>query len=92
MSNKKLTILYAEPALKFLQRVDKSQAARLIIKIEENANQDDPLSRAKALTEALSGKNRYRIGDYRAIFIYDESGKIILLTILVIGHRKDVYR
>ncbi len=40
----------------------------------------------------LSGRDGYRlrIGDYRIIYEIDEVNKIV--TILDIGHRKDVYR
>ncbi len=87
-----VSIQYADVALGQLKKLDVVIAKRIVKKITVNASQDDPLSRAKALRGTLSGKYRYRIGDYRAIFIIDESGVITLLTILNIKHRRDVYR
>lgn len=66
-------------------------AKRIVLKIAENA-QGDPLQKAKALQGDLMGKYRYRIGSYRAIFMLDESGNVILLTVLSIKHRKDIYK
>lgn len=45
--------------------------------------------------EALQGKEewrgsfKYRLGDYRIIYALDRSGK--KLTVLKVGHRRDVY-
>ncbi len=89
---KKVTIIYSESALKNLKQLDKVVAKRIVLKIKDNAEQADPLSRAKSLTGKLSGWYRYRIGDYRAIFSIDSNGKITLLKILQIKHRKDIYR
>lgn len=86
------TILYSADALKDLKQLDKALARRIVLKIKDNAIQEDPLGRAKALTGKLSGRYRYRIGDYRAIFSTDKKGQILLLKILRIKHRKDIYR
>jgi len=37
------------------------------------------------------GRFRFRIGDYRAIFAIDKSGKIQILMILNVKHRKEIY-
>lgn len=51
--------------------------------LEENPKQN---------TLKLSGRDGYRlrVGDYRIIYEIDEINKIV--TILDVGHRKDVYR
>ena len=87
-----VTILYSIDALTDLKQLDKIIARRIVLKIKDNAVQADPLGRAKALTGKLSGRYRYRIGDYRAIFSIDKQGRILLLKILRIKHRKAVYR
>ena len=84
--------MYSADSLKFLKKLETITAKRIVKKIKDNSEQKDVLSRAKALRGVLSGKYRYRIGDYRAIFIIDEKGNLVLLTILNIKHRKDVYR
>ncbi len=44
----------------------------------------------KALKGELHGLRSYRMGDYR--IIYEIHSKKIIVIILKIGHRKDVYR
>ncbi len=51
---------------------------------------DDPRAHGKGLTAGLSGKWRYRVGDYRILCeIHDR--ELVVLTI-EIGHRSTVYR
>ncbi len=88
----KVSVIYSNVALEQLKKLDAVVAKRIAIKIADNTSQNDPLLRAKPLYGNLSGMYRYRIGDYRAIFMLDGKGKLILLTILSIKHRKDVYR
>lgn len=89
---KRVSVLYSTNSLKFLKKLDTSIAKKIVEKIKDNSEQKDVLSRAKSLQGDLSGKYRYRIGDYRAIFIIDDEGTLVLLTILNIKHRKDIYR
>lgn len=50
---------------------------------------DDPRRFGKALKSNLAGLWRYRIGDYRLVCrIVDDE---ILILIVTVGHRKDVY-
>ncbi|MBP9750189.1 MAG: type II toxin-antitoxin system RelE/ParE family toxin [Candidatus Pacebacteria bacterium] len=85
-------IIYSPDTRKDLLRLEKRVALRIVHKIAENAELPDPLVRAKPLAGVLAGKYRYRIGDYRVIFILDAEGRVCILTILRIKHRKDVYR
>ncbi len=87
-----VSIIYSESALKDLKQLDKVVARRIVLKIKDNADQADPLLRAKPLAGKLSGWYRYRIGDHRAIFSVDSNGQVILLKVLQIKHRKDIYR
>lgn len=43
-------------------------------------------------TEKLSGQEKYRIrqGDYRVLYAIDDSSTTV--TVVKVGHRKDVYR
>uniref|UniRef100_UPI0037C13B56 type II toxin-antitoxin system RelE/ParE family toxin n=1 Tax=Exiguobacterium sp. TaxID=44751 RepID=UPI0037C13B56 len=51
---------------------------------------DDPRRHGKGLVSNRSGEWRYRIGDYRLVAdIHDE--KVVIL-ILEIGHRRDIYK
>jgi mRNA interferase RelE/StbE len=85
-------IVYSDEALRQLKKLNAALARRIVLKIADNASRPDPLIRAKALQGKLSGKYRYRIGDYRAIFVIDEKGNISILTVLSIKHRRDVYK
>lgn len=85
-------IIYSDTAVRQLKKLSPALARRIVFKIAENAAQKDPLSRAKALQGRLSGKYRYRVGDYRAIFTVDAKGRLVVLIIITIKHRRDVYR
>jgi mRNA interferase RelE/StbE len=87
-----VSVIYSETALKDLKQLDKVVAKRIVLKIKDNADQIDPLLRAKPLVGKLGGWYRYRIGDYRAIFSIDADNQIILLKVLQVRHRKDIYR
>ena len=87
-----VTVIYSDDALCQLKKLSATLSKRIVLKIVDNAAQADPLGRAKALQGKLSGKYRYRVGDYRAIFTIDDKGNITVLTILTIKHRKDIYK
>jgi len=84
-------VIYTEKANEDLRNIDYSVAKRILKKILFFANQKDPLTFAKRLTNTDLGAYRFRIGDYRAIFDTDRQGNIYLLKILRIKHRKDIY-
>ena len=52
-------------------------------------NCENPRSHGKGLTANRSGEWRYRVGDYRILAQIDDNKIIILL--LNIGHRRDIY-
>lgn len=51
---------------------------------------ENPTLHGKMLKANYSGHWRYRIGDYRLIYLIEEEKLII--TALNIGHRKDIYK
>lgn len=53
---------------------------------------ENPLANAEPLTEYESGDFRFRIGDYRASFDIEYSANVVVLNVLKIKHRKDIYR
>lgn len=87
----KYHLSYTTHARSDLERLDKNIAARIVAKLKENSELPNPLIRAKALSEKLAGRYRYRIGDYRALFKIDTNGILHILTILRIKHRREVY-
>jgi len=75
-------------ALRDLRRLPKSVQKRIINNLDLYTKSDNPLKFAKPIKIKELGEYRFRIGDYKVIFDLYE-GKIF---ILVIGHRKDIYR
>jgi len=75
-----------------LSRLDKADARMIIKKLRYYESLSSPLQEAKALKGEFKGYYRFRAGKYRAIFIKAKGGEIIILHILKILHRKDVYR
>ena len=57
--------------------------------MEEVRNLDDPRSRGKGLSSNLAHLWRYRVGDYR--IICDIQDDKIIISVLRIAHRKEVY-
>lgn len=89
---KPVKINYTSVAEKELRKLAKEAARRIMNKVLENTRQPDILARAKPLTGRFAGAYRYRVGDYRVVFVLEGSGNMIVLTVLTIKHRKDVYR
>jgi len=81
---------YTRTAAKQLKKMDKKIAAFILSFIEEKlVDCENPRLYGKALHGDLNDKWRYRIGDYRILAkIEDER---IIITVVEIGHRKDIY-
>jgi len=88
----KYKLFYTLKAKKDLAHLDKKIVNRILDKLDSFIESGDPLSRAKKLINNKQEVYRFRIGNYRAIFDIDNSGKIIILLILRIKHRKEVYK
>ncbi len=89
--NKQYTVRLEKDAQKSLKKMDKNDAKIIMAWISKNlVNCEDPYLQGKALQGNLKGKWRYRVGNYRLIANIDNENIIIL--VLVIGHRKEIYR
>lgn len=86
----KYSILFTERAKKQLKKLDKHTSSLILGWLEKNIEgTENPRIHGKGLLGDKSGQWRYRVGDYRIICeIQDE--KIIVL-VLEIGHRKEIY-
>ena len=83
-------VIFAERAKKQLKKLDKHIAALIIGWLEKNIqNCENPRLHGKGLVENKSGKWRYRIGDYRVICEIQD--KEIIVLVLEVGHRRDIY-
>jgi len=85
------TIRLSETALKTLEKINKPEQLRIRQFIKDTlANLDNPRASGKALQGNLKGLWRYRVGDYRLVCqIYNSE---LIVMVLEIGHRKDVYK
>lgn len=81
---------FSKTAVKELKKMDRYNAAMILGWIRKNLEGcNDPRQHGKGLTANRSGQWRYRVGDYRLLAeIQDER---IIILILHIGHRSDIY-
>ena len=84
-------VVLSELARKELKKMDRHVSSMILGWIRKNLEGcENPRSIGKTLTGDKSGAWRYRVGDYRIICkIHD---KEIIILILSVGHRKEVYR
>jgi mRNA interferase RelE/StbE len=79
-------ILYKKSVQRDLKRLAKAEARRILDRLEEDLSKNPesyPLLKGE-----FAGLRKYRLGDYRVIFtLLDED-----VTILRVGHRRDVYK
>jgi mRNA interferase RelE/StbE len=83
------TIRFDETAKKQLKKLDRQVARTIRDYLKEIADLEDVRSRGKGLSGRLSGLWRYRVGDYRVIC--DMNDTEIIVYVVEVGHRKDVY-
>lgn len=79
-------IILLKPAQRFLKKLGKEEKKRIITKIKEL--REDP-HKGVPLVANLSGLWRMRIGDYRVV--YQVKNEELIILVLKIGHRKNVY-
>jgi len=82
-------VRWHEKALDDLKSLDQQTARKIIDRVKNHLSQS-PEKLGKSLKGVLKGLYRYRTGDYRLIYIIDRAENLI--SILHIGHRKDIYR
>lgn len=83
-------IVFTDRAKKQLKKLDKHTSSLIIGWLEKNIEgTENPRAYGKGLVENKSGQWRYRIGDYRVICEIQE--KEIIILVLEIGHRREIY-
>ena len=86
----KYKVEFTERALKQLKKMDRHTAALILGWIRKNLEGcENPRQHGKGLTADKSGQWRYRIGDYRLLAEIEDDRIVIL--ILNVGHRRDIY-
>jgi mRNA interferase RelE/StbE len=85
------TIEYSSQADKALAKLDRLAARRILVFMRDRVrDSDDPRQIGKATSGPLAGYWRYRVGDYRVIC--DIQDKKLIVLVVTIGHRGDIYR
>ena len=82
-------VLWHEQAFHDLRSLDRTTSEKIIEWVKNHLAQD-PEKLGKPLKGVLKGLYRYRWGDYRIIYVIDNTENRI--SVLRIGHRKDIYR
>lgn len=84
-------LLYSRRADRQLARLDPGVRRVIVAWLNKNIDGcDNPRATGKCLTAGLSGKWRYRVGDYRVLCEIRESELVVLA--IEVGHRRDVHR
>ncbi len=81
------TVDFVPSAAKAFAKLPTRERQRLAAKIDALATQPRPTG-----AEKLTGIDafRIRVGDYRVI--YEIAGRALVVTVLAIGHRRDIYQ
>lgn len=79
-------ITFKKSVAKELKRIGKKNAKRILDKIDSELARNP--ERFPALTGPFAGMRKFRVGDYRVIFVIIDQDVLILR----VQDRKDVYR
>ena len=83
----KYNILIKPSAVKEIENIPKKDRLRIIQKIQELAVNPRPGG-----CEKLTGENRYRIRRGVHRIVYSVSDRNLLVVVVKVGHRRDVYK
>jgi len=83
----KYRLAFKKYVSKDLRSIPNADVRRILERFDELASNPRPLG-----SEKLSGQERYRIrqGDYRIIYEIDEG--VLVVVVVKVGHRREVYR
>lgn len=83
-------IEWEKKALKDVKKLDKTARKRIVSYLEERVlAKQNPYQLGKLLQGTKLGLWRYRVGNYRIICQIKDKELIVL--VLAVGHRKDIY-
>ena len=84
-------IEFSPDAIHQLNRLDKPIRQRIFDYLDDRIQDcKNPRHFGEALVANLSGLWRYRVGDYRIICRIEE--KRVVVLVLAIGHRREIYK
>lgn len=73
-----------------MKKLDKQVSKRIVAKLKEISQLEDPRSTGKALVGNMAGLWRYRVGDYR--IVCDIEDNVLLILVVDVAHRREVYK
>jgi mRNA interferase RelE/StbE len=82
-------VIWHEGTLKDLKKLNRTSVKKIVAKVKNYLIQD-PVKLGTPLKGNLKGLYRYRIGEYRVIYVIDQAEKKII--ILKINHRRKIYK
>jgi len=83
-----MQFVFSKQAQKQFLKLPAQEKKKLARKIQWLFCQEEPLQQCRVLQDKSLGEFRFRVGDYRVIFDVSNNTAFILL----VGHRKDIYR
>jgi mRNA interferase RelE/StbE len=81
---------FTRRAEKQIDKLDPTIRARILKKLRGVSQTDDPRFFAEPLAGVWTGHWRYRVGDYRVIWRVEEA--VLIVFVVEVGHRREVYR
>ncbi|NJL49631.1 MAG: type II toxin-antitoxin system RelE/ParE family toxin [Leptolyngbyaceae cyanobacterium SM2_5_2] len=81
-------IEFAKPAAKQFKAIPRQEQQRLKLKIDALADEPRPSGTVKLAGE--DGFYRIRVGNYRIVYAIEDDQLLVL--VVKVGHRRDVYR
>jgi len=79
-------ITYKKSVYRDLKKISKSEAKRIVEQLEKELSKK--ADKFPVLKGEFAGLRKYRVGDYRVVYVIIENDVVILR----IRHRKDVYK
>ena len=79
-------ITYKKSVHRDLKKISKSEAKRIVDQLERELSKK--ADKYPVLKGEFAGLRKYRVGDYRVVYVIIESD----IVVLRIRHRKDIYK
>ena len=86
-----MRVKYSKDALKFLARLDQKSVARIRAAIH-GLTRNPPEGDIKPLQGYSDHRRRLRVGGWRIVFKYGNDGELMVLLVIDIGNRGDIYK
>lgn len=87
----RMNVKYSKDALKFLAKLDKKSVLRIRRAIE-GLTAVPPKGDIKPMQGYSDQRQRLRVGSWRVIFKYGHDGELLVLFVIDIGNRGDIYK